>query len=144
MTGFEAKKSSVGRDFVRAFAAQVKALADRRFDGLHLPVIMFDGVEYAGETMIVALGITADGTKRTLGLRQGATENATVCVALLEDLQVRGLDTSQPLLLVLDGAKALHAGAQRVWGQDGVIQRCQVHKKRNVKAHVSEKHHAEL
>ncbi|HMB08659.1 MAG TPA: transposase [Isosphaeraceae bacterium] len=92
----------------------------------------------------MALGITEDGTKRILGLRQGATENAAVCIALLEDLQERGLDTSQPTLLVLDGAKALHAAAQRVWGQNVVIQRCQIHKKRNVKAHVPEKHHAEL
>src|SRR5207302_10883453 len=90
------------------------------------------------------LGITPDGTKRTLGLRQGATENAAVCVALLEDLQARGLDTSQPVLLVLDGAKALHAAAKRIWGHNGVIQRCQVHKKRNVKAHVPEEHHSEL
>ncbi len=65
-------------------------------------------------------------------------------MALLEDLQARGLDTSQPVLLVLDGAKALHAAAKRVLGQYGVIQRCQVHKKRNVKAHVPEKHYAEL
>src|SRR5260370_12804049 len=91
-----------------------------------------------------AAGIPADGTKRVLGLRKGATANATVCVALLEDLQARGLDTSRPVLLVLDGAKALHAAAKRVWGQNGVIQRCQVHKNRNVKAHVPEKHHAEL
>jgi transposase-like protein len=65
-------------------------------------------------------------------------------VALLEDLQARGLDTSRPVLLVLDGARALHAAAKRIWGQNAVIQRCQVHKKRNVKAHVPEKHHAEL
>ena len=84
--------------------------------------------------MIVAAGITADGTKRVLGLRQGATENAAVCVALLEDLQGRGLDTSRPALLVLDGAKALHAAAKRVWGPNGVIQRCQVHKMRNILA----------
>ena len=93
--GFGVQKSSVSRDFVRASAAQVKALAERRFDGMHLPVIMIDGVEYAGETMIVAAGITANGTKPVLGLHQGATENATVCVALLEDLQTRGLDTSR-------------------------------------------------
>ena len=79
--GFGVKKSSVSRDFVRASASQVKALAERRFDGTNFPVLMIDGVEYAGETMIVAVGITADGTKRVLGLRQGATENATVCVA---------------------------------------------------------------
>src|SRR5690242_11819730 len=65
-------------------------------------------------------------------------------MAPMEDLQARGMDTSQPVLLVLDGVKALHAAAKRVWGQNGAIQRCQVHKKRNVKAHVPEKHHAEL
>ena len=142
--GFGVQKSSVSRDFVRASAAQVKALSERRFDGTYFPVIMIDGVEYAGETMIVAAGITADGTKRILGPRQGATENATVCVALVEDLQAQGLDTNRPVLLVLDGAKALHVAAKRAWGQNGVIQGCQVHKKRNVKAHVPEKHHAEL
>jgi transposase-like protein len=104
-------------------------------------VILIDAVEYAGETMIVAAGITADGTQRVLGLRQGATENATVCVALLEDLPARGLDTSRPVLLVLDGAKALHAAAKRVWGQNGVIQRCQVHKLRNVLGHLPRAQH---
>ena len=142
--GFGVAKSSVSRDFVRASATEAKALAERRFDNESFPVLMIDGVEYAGETMVVALGITADGTKRVLGVRQGATENAAVCVALLEDLQARGLDTSQPVLLVLDGAKALHAAAKRVWGQNAVIQRCQIHKRRNVQAHVPEKHHAEL
>lgn len=142
--GFGVARSSVSRDFVRASAAEVKALAERRFDGVRFPAILIDGVEYAGETMIVALGITEDGTKRILGLRQGATENAAVCIALLEGLQDRGLDTSQPTLLVLDGAKALHAAVERVWGPNAVIQRCQLHKKRNVKAHVPEKHHAQL
>jgi transposase-like protein len=142
--GFGVEKSSVGRDFVRASAAQVKALTERRSDSTHFPATLIDGVEYAGETMIVAAGITADGTKRVLGLRQGATENAAICVALLEDFQARGLDTSRPVLPVLDGAKALHAAAKRVWGHNGVIQHCQVHKTRNVKVHVPEKHHAEL
>jgi len=142
--GFGVAKSSVSREFVRASAAEVKALAERHFDGQRFPVVMLDGVEYAGETMVVAMGITEDGTKRILGLRQGATENAVVCTALLEDLRERGLDTTQPTLLVLDGSKALHAAARRIWGQNAVIQRCQVHKKRNVKAHVPEKHWPEL
>jgi putative transposase len=142
--GFGVAKSSVSRDFVRASAADLQALAERRFEGQRFPVVMIDGVEYAGATMIVALGIAEDGTKRILGLRQGATENAAVCVALLEDLQARGLDTAQPTLLVLDGSKALHAAAKRVWGEGAVIQRCQVHKRRNIKAHLAEKHHAEL
>jgi transposase-like protein len=69
--GFGVGRASVSRGFVRASAAGVKALAERRFDGEPFPVVMIDGVEYAGETMVVALGITADGTKRVLGLRQG-------------------------------------------------------------------------
>src|SRR5262245_11236103 len=125
--GFGVDKSSVSRDFVRASAADVKALAERRFEEVRFPVVMIDGVEYAGETMVVALGIMEDGTKRVLGLRQGATENAEVCTALLEDLGQRGLDTTKPTLLVLDGSKALHAAAKRVWGKNAVIQRCQIH-----------------
>jgi transposase-like protein len=142
--GFGVAKSSVSRDFVRASAADAKALAERRFDGVRFPVVMIDGVEYAGETLVVALGITEDGTKRVLGVRQGATENAEVCTALLEDLNQRGLETTKPTLLVLDGSTALHATAKRVWGKNAVFQRCQVHKKRNIKAHVPEKHWPEL
>ena len=142
--GFGVARSSVSREFVRASAADVKALAERRFEGVRFPVVMIDGVEYAGETMVVALGIMEDGTKRVLGLRQGATENAEVCTALLEDLAGRGLDATRPTLLVLDGSKVLHAAAKRVWGKNAVIQRCQVHKKRNIKANVPEKHWPEL
>jgi transposase-like protein len=82
--------------------------------------------------------------KRLLGVRQGATENAGVCTALLEDLCSRGLDTSSPTLLVLDGAKALHAAVRRVWADKALIQRCQVHKKRNVQEHLPQKHWEDL
>ena len=142
--GFAVKKSSVSRSFVKASAKQVRALAERRFDDERFAVIYIDGTPYAGETMIAALGITEDGTKRLLGVRQGATENAAVCTALLEDLCGRGLDTSSPTLLVLDGAKALHAAVKRVWGKNALIQRCQVHKKRNVQQHLAQKHWKEL
>ena len=90
--------------------------------------VMIDGVAYADETMVVALGITEDGPKRILGLRQGATENAEICTELLEDLRARGLNTDRPMLFVIDGSKALHAAVKRVWGRNAVIQRCQVHK----------------
>lgn len=142
--GFGVRKSSVSRSFVQASAKEVRQLAERRFDGVRFPVIYLDSVVYAGETMTVALGVLENGTKRVLGVRQGASENAAVCTALLEDLQQRGLDTSQPTLVVLDGAKALHAAVKRVWGQNALIQRCQVHKKRNVREHLPEKHHDEL
>jgi putative transposase len=142
--GFGVKKSSVSRSFVKASAKEVRQLAERRFDGVRFAVVYIDGTPYAGESMIAALGIREDGQKRLLGVRQGATENAAVCTALLEDLCARGLDTSSPTLLVLDGAKALHAAVKRVWGRNALIQRCQVHKKRNVQQHLPQKHWPEL
>lgn len=142
--GFGVKKSSVSRGFVRASANEVRQLSERRFDDERFVVIFIDGKAYAGETMIVALGITASGEKRLLGLRQGATENATVVTSLLEELRERGVKTDMPTLFVLDGAKALRAAVVRVWGKFGVVQRCQTHKRRNVAAHLPEKHHDEL
>jgi transposase-like protein len=142
--GFGVKRSSVSRGFVKATAQEIEQLAERRFDGTRFVAVFIDGQEYAGQTMIVALGITEQGEKRILGLRQGATENAEVVTSLLEDLRERGLDTSQPTLFVLDGAKALHAAVKRVFGKRAIIQRCQVHKARNVKAHLPDKHHDQL
>jgi len=142
--GFGVKKSSVSRGFVRASSQEVQRLAERRFDGERFAAILIDGVAYAGEMMVVALGITASGEKRLLGLRQGATENAAVCVSLLEELRERGLNTAVPTLFVLDGAKALRAAVDRVWGKFAVTQRCQAHKRRNIEAHLPKKHHDEL
>lgn len=142
--GFGVKKSSVSRGFVRASAAEVERLAERRFEEERFAAIFVDAQPYAGEMMVVALGITISGEKCLLGLRQGATENATVVTSLLEELRERGVRTDVPTLFVLDGAKALHAAVIRVWGKFAVIQRCQVHKRRNVEAHLSEEHHEEL
>jgi transposase-like protein len=142
--GFGVQKSSVSRWFVKASADEVRQLSERRLDGVRFAVIYLDGVVYADETMTVALGVLENGAKRVLGVRQGATENAAVCTALLEDLQGRGLDTWQPTLLVLDGSKALRAAVKRVWGRNALSQRCQVHKKRNVREHLPEKHWHEL
>lgn len=142
--GFGVKRSSVSRGFVRASAEEVKKLAERRFEDQRFAVIFIDAEAYAGQMMVVALGITTAGEKRLLGLRQGATENAAVVTSLLEELRERGVRTDVPTLFVLDGAKALHGAVIRVWGKFAVIQRCQVHKRRNVEAHLPEKHHDEL
>lgn len=142
--GFGVKRSSVSRGFVRASANEVQKLAERRFDDERFVVLFIDAQSYAGEMMLTALGITENGEKRLLGVRQGATENAAVCSALLEDLRERGVKTDRPTLFVLDGAKALHAAVRRVWGPLAVIQRCQIHKRRNVEAHLPDKHHEEL
>jgi putative transposase len=142
--GFGVKRSSISRAFVTASAEQVAAFAERRFDGQRFVAIFVDGVEYAGETMVVALGVLSTGEKQILGIRQGATENAAVTTALLESLVERGVNSQEPTLFVLDGGKALRAAVQRVWGKMAVIQRCQVHKKRNVRAHVPDRHKDEL
>lgn len=142
--GFGINKSSVSRAFVRASAVEVKRLAERRWDDSRFLAIFIDGLEYAGETMVVALGMTEKGDKRILGVRQGATENTAVSVALLENLRERGVATDQPTLFVLDGAKALTKAVKDVWGKQAVIQRCQQHKQRNVQAHVPEDHWPEV
>lgn len=142
--GFGVKKSSVSRAFVKATAAAIHELSSRRLDQERFLAIFLDGVEYAGETMLVALGLTETGEKKVLGLRQGASENAAVCTALLEELRERGLDTSRPILAVIDGSKALAAAVKRIWGAQAVVQRCQIHKRRNIEAHLPQKHHEEL
>jgi putative transposase len=141
---FGVKKSSVSRGFVRASAAGLREWSCRRYADVRFVAVFIDGIQYAGETLVVALGLAADGTKYVLGLRQGATENAEVVKSLLEELVERGLNPSRPTLFVLDGAKALVAAVKRVFGRFAEVQRCQIHKKANVKAHLAEKHHAEL
>jgi len=77
--------------------------------------------------MVAALGIAQDGRKMILGIRQGATENATVVGELLSDLMNRGLDFTEPRLYILDGGKALTAAVKKHAGEAAAIQRCQVH-----------------
>jgi putative transposase len=101
--------------------------------------LMVDGEHLADRCCVVALAITADGTKVPVGLWDGATENKTVVRALLADLVSRGLDATDGLLVVLDGAKALAAAVHEVFGARAVIQRCTLHKRRNVAEHLPEK-----
>jgi len=87
---------------------------------------------------VIALGITAQGKKRILGLHEGSTENGAVAKALLSNLVERGLDSSRPMLFAIDGSKALRKAIRDVWGTGGVVQRCQIHKIRNVLEHLPE------
>jgi len=106
--------------------------------------VLIDGTPFKDRQMIAALGIGCDGTKTVLGIREGATENATVVSALLSELVERGLDFSTPRLYILDGGKALHAAVHRHAGEAGLIQRCQVHKKRNVVDHLPDEYKADV
>jgi transposase-like protein len=96
-----------------------------------LVAVMLDGVHFGEHLCVVALGIGIDGTKHPLALVEGDTENATVVTDLLVGLRERGLDVTRPILVVIDGAKALRAAVTRVFDHP-VIARCQIHKLRNV------------
>lgn len=126
-------KSSVSRRFVSGTKKALDEFMGRDLSVLDPAVLMVDGVEFAGSTCVVAMVITADGTKVPVGLRQGDTENATVVKDLLVDLRERGLDASGGLLVVIDGAKALAKAVRDVFGDLALIGRCQLHKRRNVK-----------
>ncbi len=138
LDGYGIEKSSVSRHFVRATAKQLGELCERRLEELALVALLIDGIEFAGQVMIVALGVAEDGSKHVVGLWQGATENTTVVKALLEDLVARGLDRQRRYLFVLDGSKALRAAVERVFGEPAEVQRCQMHKIRNVIDHLPE------
>jgi len=99
---------------------------------------MIDGIHFGGQVLIVALGIAEGGEKHILGVWQGATENTTVVKGLLEDLVDRGLDLKRRYLVVIDGSKALRAGVERVFGEQVEVQRCQIHKRRNVREYLPE------
>jgi putative transposase len=105
---------------------------ERPLGELRLCAVLMDGTPFKDRQMIVALGIGCVGRKTVLGLREGATENAAVVGALLSDLLARGLGFTTPRLYVLDGGKSLHTAVRRHTGESAFIQRCQVHKKRNL------------
>src|SRR5947199_6513038 len=130
------EKSAVSEHFIEASRVKLKDLMERRLNKLQLCALLIDATPFEGQQMIVALGIGQDGRKTILGIRQGATENATVVGELLGDLMNRGLDFSTPRLYVLDGGKALHAAVKKYAGESAPIQRCQVHKRRNVLDHL--------
>jgi len=126
------EKSAVSENFVEASREKLRELLERPLGELRICAVLIDGSPFRDSQMIVALGIGCDGRKTVLGLREGASENATVVSELLEDLARRGLDFSVPRLYVLDGSKALGAAVRRHAGSAACIQRCQVHKRRNV------------
>lgn len=125
-------RSAVSRRFVAATERQMAEWLGRDLSTLELGVLMIDGVYIDEHVMLVALGIDGDGHKHVLGVREGATENAAACTALLADLRDRGLHVERPVLAVIDGAKALAKAVRNVFGERAIVQRCQAHKTRNV------------
>ena len=134
------EKSATSERFIQASRSKLKELMERPLGELKLCAILIDGTPFKGRQMIAAVGVGNDGQKTVLGLREGATENATVVRELLEDLARRGLDFATPRLYVLDGAKALSSAVRRHAGEAALIQRCQIHKRRNVLDQLPDEH----
>jgi putative transposase len=130
-TASSTSKSALSRRFVKATEIALAELLARPLADLDLVALMLDGVHFGEHVCVVALGIGVDGTKHPLALVDGDTEHTTVVTDLLTGLRDRGLDTTRPILVVIDGAKALRAAVTRVFDHP-VIARCQLHKLRNV------------
>ena len=132
------EKSAISEHFIEASRKKLKEMMERRLDKTRLCALLIDATPFQGQQLVAALGISEDGRKTILGIRQGATENATVVGELLGDLFERGLDFTAPRLYVLDGGKALTAAVKKYAGETSAIQRCQVHKRRNVLDHLTD------
>jgi transposase-like protein len=137
-------KSNVSREFIEASEQTLKELCERRFDDKDILIVYIDGIQFGQVHVIAALGVDSQGYKHVLGLREGASENATVVKDLLADLVDRGLDPKRRRLFVIDGSKALRKGIDEVFGSDNPIQRCRNHKIRNVLGYLPDDRKADV
>jgi putative transposase len=131
-------KSSVSRRFVALTSAQLTTWLSRPLADLDVRIVFLDGLHFRDHVVLLALGVDAQGHKHVLALREGTTENATVCKSLLADLRDRGLDLDRAVLFVIDGGTGLRKAIRETCGPTAIVARCQVHKRRNVLEHLPE------
>jgi len=136
-------KSAVSRETIEASERVLTGLMERRLDAWDLLVVYIDGIQFGAYHVLAAVGVDTDGVKHVLGVREGASENAEVATALLEDLVSRGLDPTRRRLWVIDGSKALRKAIDQVFGAQPV-QRCRNHKLRNITGHLPKDQHAQV
>ena len=137
-------KSAVSRRYVAMTTTQLTRWLTTPLGDRHFPIVLIDGIVLGDHTVVIALGIDTEGKKQVLGLREGHTEHSRVVKALLRDLVERGLDPERARLFVTDGAKALASTIRPVFGPLAAIQRCQLHKRRNILGHLPEHRHANV
>ena len=128
-----ASKSNASRALIDATTEKLAQFVSRKLDDVDLVAMFIDGIEFAGHAVLIALGVTLDGTKIPLGIWAGSTENTTVVTELLSNLVARGLRVEHSMLFVIDGGKAIRKALRDVFGDRAIVQRCQVHKARNVR-----------
>jgi transposase-like protein len=131
-------KSAVSRRFVNATEQALTDMMGRDLSALSICAVIIDGIHMSDHLVVIGLGIDEQGEKHVLGLHEGATENESVCKVLIEDLIARGLRNDRSRLFVIDGSKALAAAIRKAFGKRALLQRCQVHKRRNVEDHLPE------
>jgi putative transposase len=141
--GLGLKRSAVSSAFKRASQKDLDALNGRPLGEWTFVSVFIDGTSFAEHTCVVALGVTQDGSKKILGIREGATENSVLVSDLLADLVERGLELTRRALFVLDGSKALAKGVRDVFGKQAIVQRCVLHKARNVISYLPPKWQAD-
>jgi len=129
---FGLSASTVSRRFIQVTASKLRTLQDRSLVAEEYVALFLDGKVFAGETIMLAVGILASGEKRMLGFVQTTTENETSCAEFLQGLVERGLRYEDGLLCVIDGGKGLRKAINRVFGRRAAVQRCQFHKRNNV------------
>jgi len=142
--GLGLKKSSVSKAFVKSSKEHLESINGRDLSEREFCAILIDGIGFGDRMVIVALGIQTNGKKLVLGLREGNTENGDICRDLLESLKERGLESRSPILFVIDGSKALRSGIRRSFGKHHPVQRCTLHKLRNLMEYTPKEHYAEL
>ena len=134
-------KSEVSRETIEAGTRVLQDVAERDFSKVDVLIIYLDGIQFGNHHVLAAVGVDADGKKYVLGVHSGASENATVTTALLEDLVARGIRPDRRRLFVVDGAKALRSAIAQVFGAGNEVQRCRNHKLRNVVGHLPNAQH---
>src|SRR6476619_3358403 len=143
--GAGVSKSAASRHFVALSAARMKEWMGADLSGLDIMVVQIDGIHISEHLVLVAaLGIDSEGFKHPLGLMEGATEHSAVVQALIDDLIERGLDPAVPRLFIIDGSKALAKAIRHSFGSHTPIQRCQIHKARNIMERLSPALHASV
>jgi putative transposase len=131
--GSGVSKSAASRHFVAFSSARLREWSGADLSRLDILVVQIDGIHISQDMVLVAaIGIDGEGIKHPLALMEGATENAAVVQALIDSLLARGLDPVVPRLFIIDGSKALSRAIRRSFGRETAIQRCQIHKARNI------------
>ncbi|HEY3500064.1 MAG TPA: IS256 family transposase [Polyangiaceae bacterium] len=133
-----ASKSNASRGLIDATTEKLAEFVSRPLGDVDLCAMFIDGVEVARRSVLIALGVAIDGAKVPLGIWAGSTENHVIATELLQDLIKRGLRVEASILFVIDGGKGLRKALKDVFGDRAVVQRCQVHKLRNVRDHLDE------